>query len=317
MPSLLSGLKHNPLLRVTAVSNMFDTGGSSGELRDKYGILPPGDVLKALLGLSEDEFVARKILLKRIEHKKFSGHTGGNLLLFALEKIYGDYYDAVNALGHILGARGRVIPVTITPSTLVANYKGGRVERGETAVDVGVFEGDEIESLSLDPAIDAAGHAVAAIEEADAFCIGPGSFYTSIMPNFLPRGIKEALAASDKPVIYICNLLTEGKGMKGYHVRTLVEKIEAAIGREVNAVLVNRALPGADVLAKYAAEEKYPLLLDGNGFGKREVVEADIWRDPAIARHDSAVLGHLVHGLLARLCVDAKLPEGELASHLL
>src|SRR3989338_1279919 len=107
MPSLLSGLKHNPWFEVTAVVNMFDTGGSSGELKDRFGILPPGDVLKCMLALSEDEVVARKILLKRISHPSFSGHTGGNLLLFAFEKVYGNQLDAVNALSHILSVQGK------------------------------------------------------------------------------------------------------------------------------------------------------------------------------------------------------------------
>ena len=125
LPSLLSGLKKNPWIDVTAVVSMFDSGGSSGALRDRYGILPPGDILKCLLALAEDEKGARKILLKRINHATSPGHTGGNLLLFALERIYGSYPDAVDALAQILSVKGRVIPVSLEPSSLCARYDDG------------------------------------------------------------------------------------------------------------------------------------------------------------------------------------------------
>src|SRR3989344_9061853 len=122
MPSLLSGLKHNPWLDITAVVNMFDTGGSSGELKDKFGILPPGDILKCLLALSGNEKSTREILLKRITDTKSPGHTGGNILLLGLEKVYGSLTTAINALGEILSASGKVYPVTLTKSTLCAEF---------------------------------------------------------------------------------------------------------------------------------------------------------------------------------------------------
>src|SRR3989344_4426862 len=149
MPSLLSGLKHNPWFEVTAVVNMFDTGGSSGELKDKFGILPPGDVLKCLLALSEDELMARKILLKRVDHFSFSGHTGGNLLLMAFEKVYGNHSDAVSALSQVLSAQGQVLPVTGSQSTLCARYFDNSINRGETDIDVGVQKGKEVKELFL------------------------------------------------------------------------------------------------------------------------------------------------------------------------
>src|SRR3989344_5084528 len=144
MPALLSGLKHNPRLDITAIVNMFDTGGSSGELKDKFGILPPGDILKSVLALSEDEINARKILLKRVDHPSFSGHTGGNLLLMAFEKVYGNHLNAIEVLSQILSSRGKVLPVTSFQSNLNARYADGAISIGETEVDKGLYEGKEI-----------------------------------------------------------------------------------------------------------------------------------------------------------------------------
>jgi uncharacterized cofD-like protein len=181
LPALLSGLKHNPWLDITAIVNMFDTGGSSGELRDRFGILPPGDVLKCLLALSKNELIAREVLQHRIRNAQAPGHTGGNVLLLGLEKVFGDCPTAIDALGQVLSIRGKVIPVTLQQSTLCARYHDSSLHKGETSVDAGVYEGKTIKDLFLDPPIPASASALEAIEEADALCIGPGSFYTSVL----------------------------------------------------------------------------------------------------------------------------------------
>lgn len=299
MPSLLSGLKHNPWLDITAVVNMFDTGGSSGELKDKFGILPPGDVLKCLLALSEDELDARKILLKRIDHASFSGHTGGNLLLFAFEKVYGNHLDAVKALSDVLSAKGKVLPVTSSQSTLCAKYTDGSTNKGETDIDKGMYNGQEVKELFLEPSVKASKEAVSAVKKADVLCIGPGSFYTSVLPNFLPAGIKDAIKRSKSPVIFTSNFLSEGLGMKGYKVGTVVSILEKYIGRKVSAIITNSKLPDKKVLQLYASERKYPIRL-GSSNDKR-VITADLWSDPGIARHDPYLLANLVFSIINRL----------------
>ena len=163
LPALLSGLKDNPWLEITAVVNMFDTGGSSGELKDRFGILPPGDVLKCLLALSTQESYARELLQKRIRNHNFFGHTGGNVLLLGLEKVFGDYITAVDALGQLLSIKGRVVPVTLEQSTLSARYKDGSVYRGETSVDIGIHEGKVLSDLFLEPRVSASKQAIDAI----------------------------------------------------------------------------------------------------------------------------------------------------------
>ncbi|OGY99477.1 MAG: hypothetical protein A2945_01305 [Candidatus Liptonbacteria bacterium RIFCSPLOWO2_01_FULL_52_25] len=315
MPSLLRGLKTNPNLDVTAVVSMFDNGGSSGELRDKFGILPPGDILKCLLALAEDDASARKILLRRISHERFPGHTGGNVLLMGLEKVYEDYRDAVRALGQILSVQGTVVPVALTQGVLCAEHADGFVSKGEVGVDKHLFEGREIKRLFLEPHVEASPDALEAIRNADVLCAGPGSFYTSVMPNFLPRGVREGVQASHAPLIFIANLLAEGRGMQGYAVPRVVETFERYAGRKADAVVVNTKVPNANVLARYAAEYKYPLRIGieesggparnanasvAGGLDPRFVSE-DLWLDEGIARHDSERLAEVVSKIIEKM----------------
>lgn len=302
LPSLLAGLKHNPLLDITAVVSMFDTGGSSGDLKDRFGILPPGDVLKCLLALSEDEAVARKILLTRIDYGEFPGHTGGNLLLLALEKVYGNYRVAIDALGKMLGTRGRVVPVTTKHSTLCARYTDKSIRKGETNVDIGIYEGRSVRDLFLEPDVEASKDALEALHAADAFCVGPGSFYTSVLPNFLPLRIKETIAHSRAPIIYIANLVTEGFGMVGTTVLKNIATLERYLGRPVDAAIVNKSLPSSETIDRYAEEKKEPILAPhAPRVGATVVVEADLWLDPSIARHDSSRLASVVSMVINKL----------------
>lgn len=324
MPSLLRGLKKNPEMEISAIVNVFDTGGSSGELKDKFGILPPGDILKCLLALAEDDVSARKILLKRVrgddfgvsddvagndllprppKAEGFSGHTGGNILLLGLEKVYGDYRKAINALGQILSVAGRVIPVTLEHGTLSAEHNDGFISRGEVSVDAELRGGREITRLWLEPPVAGSKEAIEAIEAADAICVGPGSFYTSVLSNFLPKGISDAVRESTAPLIFISNLLTEGKGMRGYTVEKIVSIAEKYLGREIDFVIVNTRVPKGKILARYAEEEKYPLVPDVASFGSlpsRYVLE-DLWLEEDIARHDSDRLAGVVARIVENL----------------
>src|SRR5215208_1495965 len=188
LPSLLGGLKANPWLSVNAVVTMFDTGGSSGQLRDELGVLPPGDVLRCALALARNEREARRVLLSRMsmpEHERLRGHTGGNLLLSMMERYSGDFLAAVDGLRALLGCAGRVWPVSIEKATLCAEYGDGTTSRGEVEVDAGQTAGSQITRLWLEPDV-RLHHAVAEeIPRFEAAVIGPGSFYTSLMPIFL------------------------------------------------------------------------------------------------------------------------------------
>ncbi|MCX6701896.1 MAG: YvcK family protein [Candidatus Zambryskibacteria bacterium] len=300
LPAVLSGLKQNPWLELSAIVNMFDSGGSSGELRDRFGILPPGDVLKCLLALSKHEQGAREILLKRIENKKYSGHTGGNVLLLGFEKVFGNHADAIDALGQLLSIQGKVIPVTHEQSTLCAEYQDGTIYKSETNVDDGIKEGKVLRRLFLEPEVMASKEALESIHSADVICIGPGSFYTSIMSNFLPKKIKKTIAKSKAKIIFISNLLTESVGMKDYCTDKFITIVEKYIGRKVDIVIFNKSLPNKDVLNRYALEHKYPVIIGKNSKSDSRFIFADLWTDSNIARHDSLKLANLISGLISQ-----------------
>src|SRR5712692_1861961 len=262
LPSLLGGLKNNPWVHADAVVTMFDSGGSSGVLRDELGVLPPGDVLKCALALSRNAREARRVLLARLptlEHARLGGHTGGNLLLSMMQRYSGDFLDAIDGLRELLGCRGRVWPVSVQQASVCAEYGDGSATRGEVEVDAGQSSGRFVRRIWLEPPVAIHPAVANAIAEFDAVLIGPGSFYTSLMPIFLVRGVPDALNAMKGPVILVANLLTEGRGMVGFTAADAVERIEDAIHRRVDVVITNMTWPSPHVLARYAQEHKEPL----------------------------------------------------------
>src|SRR5687768_7173097 len=277
LPSLLGGLKNNPWLRLNAVVTMFDSGGSSGQLRDELGVLPPGDVLKCALALARNEAEARRVLLSRVpsidrenHHPKapaalrtprLAGHTGGNLLLSMMEQYSGDFLSAVDGLRSLLGCTGNVWPVSVGRASVCAEYSNGVQTRGEVEVDRGQSSGQFVKRIWLEPEAENHPAVDAAIRTFDAVLIGPGSFYTSLMPIFLVNGVRDALQDVSGPVILISNLLTEGSGMNGFTAGDGVRQISDAIGRPIDVVIHNAKGPSDVVLARYAAEEKRPLAL--------------------------------------------------------
>ena len=301
LPSLLGGLKTNPWLRVNAVVTMFDSGGSSGQLRDELGVLPPGDVLKCALALARNEGEARRVLLSRLptleHHARLAGHTGGNLLLSMMEQYSGDFLAAVDGLRALLGCRGRVWPVSVEPASVCAEYGDGSETRGEVEVDAGQSRGHQVRRIWLEPKASIHPAVAAAIAEFDAVIIGPGSFFTSLMPPLLVRGVPEALAAVRGPIIVIANLLTEGRGMSGFTASDAARWVSQAIGRPVDVVIANTGRPSAESLATYAAEHKVPLELGALEPGC-EAVTGEFWCHE-IARHDRRRLAYAVWSVLA------------------
>jgi uncharacterized cofD-like protein len=301
LPSLLGGLKRNPWLSVNAVVTMFDSGGSSGQLRDELGVLPPGDVLKCALALARNEREARRILLSRLpvpEHERLRGHTGGNLLLSMMERYSGDFLAAVDGLRAVLGCEGRVWPVSVEQASICAEYGDGSRTRGEVEVDAGQSAGNAITRLWLEPEVGLHPATAAAIGRLDAVIIGPGSFYTSLMPIFLARGAAEAVRRVKGPVALVSNLLTEGQGMWNFTAADAVRLMSEAIGRPIDVVLVNTSRPSAETLARYLDEHKQPLA-QGQLPPGTEVVTGEFWLGD-IARHDRRRLAHAVWAVLAK-----------------
>src|SRR5919106_2569502 len=219
LPSLLGGLKRNPWLRLNAVVTMFDSGGSSGQLRDELGVLPPGDVLKCALALARNEAEARRVLLSRVPSidpgigggatgvratlrtPRLAGHSGGNLLLSMMEQYSGDFLSAVDGLRSLLGCTGHVWPVSVERASVCAEYSNGVHTRGEVEVDRGQSNGQFVKRIWLEPPAQIHPAVARAIRTFDAVLIGPGSFYTSLMPIFLVEGVRDALQAGLRPGI--------------------------------------------------------------------------------------------------------------------
>ena len=318
LPSLLGGLKANPWLRLNAVVTMFDSGGSSGQLRDELGVLPPGDVLKCALALARNEGEARRVLLARLptleQHDRLAGHTGGNLLLSMMEQYSGDFLAAVDGLRSLLGCRGRVWPVSVEPGSLVAEYGDGTISRGEVEVDARQARGDRVRRLWLEPTVSIHPAVAEAIRSFDAVIIGPGSFFTSLMPPLLVRGVREALAQVHGPVVLIANLLTEGRGMSGFTAADAARWVSEAIDRPVDVVIANDGRPSDNAVTRYAAEHKEPLLL-GRLDPAIESVLGAFWCTE-IARHDRRRLAFAVWSVLSHRLLQDSSPTASVSAPL-
>jgi uncharacterized cofD-like protein len=241
------------------------------------------------------------VLLSRMsmpEHERLRGHTGGNLLLSMMERYSGDFLAAVDGLRALLGCAGRVWPVSIQQSTLCAEYADGTVTRGEVEVDAAHNRGPAITRLWLEPEVQLHPAAAEAIPTFDAVVIGPGSFFTSLMPILLVAGTAQAVGRVRGPVIVVSNLLTEGRGMSNFTAGDAVRRITEALGRPVDVVVANTSQPSAETLERYRAEDKLPLKL-GHIPSACEVVTGDFWRGD-IARHDRRRLAAAVWAVLAK-----------------
>jgi uncharacterized cofD-like protein len=280
---------------------MFDSGGSSGVLRDELGVLPPGDILKCALALARNSQEARRVLLARLptlEHARLGGHTGGNLLLSMMQRYSGDFLAAIDGLRALLGCRGRVWPVSVEQASVCAEYGDGSMTRGEVEVDAGQSSGRPVRRIWLEPPVSIHPAVTQAIADFDTVVIGPGSFYTSLMPIFLVRGVSDALTGMKGPVILVANLLTEGRGMAGFTAADAVSWIERATERRVDVVITNNTWPGQAVLDRYAVEHKHPLQT-GTLPPHCEEVSAELWCGD-IARHDRRRLAYTVWSVLSQ-----------------
>jgi len=242
LPNLLRGLKYYTS-NISAVVTVADDGGSSGRLRNELGILPPGDIRNCLVALADSEDFMQQLMDYRFESEgQLNGHSFGNILIAALAGVGGDFYRGVKFAGELLAVRGRVLPSTLDYVTLVGSTITGETLIGETLVG---NAGDRLRSLTLIPA-DPTAHpeAVRAIEDADMVVIGPGSLFTSIVPNLLIAGISEALANSKAFKVYVCNVAEEPAQTEGYSVQDHLNIVQHYGGENaVDAVVANNNLP--------------------------------------------------------------------------
>ena len=258
--ALLSGLRNLEEIEITAVVSMVDSGGSTGRLRDEYGVLPPGDILKCLIALSPYKD-ARHILQKRFRfHDQIKNHNAGNLLLVFLSQYLGnDFVSAVEAFGEMLEIKGQVLPVTINKGTLAAELEDGSFIFSETAIDV--VKGERTSKIKKTFLVPHSGElkafppAIESIVNADYIIVGPGDLYTSITPNFLVEGVKEAVRVSSAKFIQISNIMTKCGETDNFKAQDFNRVLEEYLGRKVDLVILNNKRPDPEVLKSYENEK--------------------------------------------------------------
>ncbi len=296
--TVLRGLKKFPV-DITAVVSMFDSGGSSGQLRDEFGVLPPGDVRRCLVALSdgEREAVLRDLFNYRFEKGSFSGHNFGNIFLTAVADILGDQGEAIKKAGELLNIHGRVFPVSLTDAHLHAVLENGQEIVGETNIDVPKHDGDlRIKSVFLKPQATLYKEAKKAIIEADAIVIGPGDLYTSIIPNLLVKGMGDALKKSRAKKIYVANLMTKYGETNGYAASDFASELLKYSGlKRFDAIICNSAKIPASYVKKYKKENKQPLVVDAllQKYTKT-ILKKALFNDARFIRHDSDALAAII-----------------------
>lgn len=254
--TVLDALKKHSV-DLTAIVSMADDGGSTGVLRDQYGALPPGDIRRALVALSEDSGMMRRVFEYKFPKGDLSGHSVGNLLLSALEKITGNFAGAIEEASKILNVRGKVIPVTLDNVRLCAELRDGTLIKGETNIDIPKSrkKRSPIKKVWLEPKAELYDAARKAIFNADVIVIGPGDLYTSLIPNLLVSGMPKALAESKAKKVFICNLMTKFGETDGFSSIRFFREVEKYVGKHVlDFVLINVRMPLSKILKEYKKE---------------------------------------------------------------
>ena len=258
---LLRGIK-NITNNVTAVVTVGDDGGSSGRLREEMGVLPPGDIRNCIAALADDEDLVTKLFQYRFKMGEgLEGHSFGNLFLTALCSITGDMVRAVKESSNVLSIRGRVLPSTLDDMKLVAELEDGRIIHGESNIPEAH---GKIKRLFTDPQnCRALADVISAIRDAELIILGPGSLYTSVIPNLLIDEISHEIAKSNAKKIYVCNIMTQPGETDNYsvcdHINAIVK--HAGSRKVIDAVLVNDFMP-SNLAKKYQIAGSYPVKLD-------------------------------------------------------
>jgi uncharacterized cofD-like protein len=271
--TILSGLKKYPVELVSIVS-MMDSGGSTGMLRDEFGILPPGDIRRCLVALSDSALMRQLFEYRFKKGKALMGHTMGNLLLTALNEITGSEEEAILKASEILRIKGKVLPVTLDDCDLGAELANGKKVVGEAKVGK-----QKVKRIFLTKKAKIFKGAKKAILSADLIVLGPGDFYTSILPNLLVLGVTEAISKSEAKTVFVCNIMTKGE-TKGFKAKNFVEELSKYLQAIPDFVLMNNRNPSLSVIKRYQKEGSE--FVEPNYFG----IKKDLLRRTDYARHE-------------------------------
>lgn len=301
LSTMLKGIK-KITNNITAIVTVGDDGGSSGKLREELGVLPPGDIRSCIAALADDEDLVAKLFQYRFKDcAGLSGHSFGNLFLTAMCAITGDMVRAVKESSKVLSIRGRVLPSTLDDMRLVAEMEDGSIIKGESNIPE---SGKKIKRLFTEPDnCKPLEDAIWAIHDADIIILGPGSLYTSVIPNLLIKDIAKAVNDAKAKKIYVCNIMTQPGETDGFTVSDHIKALIAHAGYEkiIDAVLVNTDLP-QELIAPYKNAGSEPVIVDDKEISKMgiQVVQKNLIEDKRFEDGHSSFVRHSP-GRLARI----------------
>lgn len=303
LATLLMGLKEDTT-NLIAVVTVADSGGSSGRLREEFDVLPPGDIRNCLVSLADSPSLMGELFQFRFQQdSELKGHNFGNLFITAMTKLTGDFKKAVEESSKVLAVRGRVLPSTLNRVSLVAEYQDGSFIEGEAdipekklpikRVHLKLVDSGNVESIQ--PTLEA----IDAIKEAQIIVIGPGSLYTSILPNLVIKEITKAIVESPALKVYVCNVMTQHGETDNYsaydHLKALLRHTHPRI---VDYCIVNTKIPPEDLLARYQLENSFPTKADTAGIRKAgyKVIDGELIHATDFVRHDPRKLAKAIIG---------------------
>lgn len=300
LSTLLKGIK-NYSSDITAIVTMADDGGGSGVLRRSFGMLPPGDVRNCLLALSDIEPEMNTLLSHRFEKGELKGQSFGNLFLLAMNEIYGSFEEAVKMASSILRVKGTVMPITVNDVNIEATYDDKSKAFGESILPAeAIKDNKKIKRVELCPKdVEPLDGVITAINKADIILIGPGSLYTSIIPNLLVKGVTEAIIYSPAKKIYVQNVMTQHGETDDMSVKDHVEAIFEHSDKIFDSIIINNKVLSEDLKKKYQEEyqEQIFLTYDDKKFLEEEgidYIEGDCLDGGDYARHDSEKLSNMI-----------------------
>ena len=309
LSALLRGLKEHvvrrsdqlatterPIADLAAIVTVTDDGGSSGRLRRENRMLPPGDIRNCMVALSKDEALLSRLFQYRFQSGRgLAGHNFGNLFLAALTHVTGDFAEAVRVSSKVLAIRGRIFPSTVSNVHLAATLANGIRVKGETNISRSKIP---IRRIELAPRrVRPLPAAIEAIQQADLILLGPGSLYTSVIPNLLIPEIAQAIIRSRAPRVYIANLMTQPGETTHYSLSQHLRAIENHVGKRlIDFVVANRKQVSPEVARRYRAEGAEPVLVDREVLQKMKVrlVAGSLLEEHGVIRHDSSRLADLL-----------------------
>jgi len=296
---MLRGLKEKPL-DITAIVTVGDDGGSSGILRQELQIPPPGDIRNVLSALADVEPLLEEMLNYRFQNGAgLAGHSLGNLMLAALTDISGDFVSGIRELSRVLAVRGRVLPAADQAIVLRALMSDGTYVTGESAI---TKANKRIERIYLEPPdVEPLEDAVQALREADAILVGPGSLYTSILPNLLVPRLAQTIEESDAIKLFVCNVMTQPGETDGYSVNDHLAAVRDHVGHHLfDYVIVNNSDIPQDIQHRYAEQGAKPVKLDLDDVRREgyKVIADRLVYFHTYLRHDAARLSHHIHQLV-------------------